>query len=153
MYFNSKNYKLLKIQHFIKAKSILFFFHGLSTNNKNWVKIEQTLTDHKLNYYRIYNSITINTLNNSIFKSLTSLINGPIILISEKNHKKCSIIPKKLKKSDFPLHFLCLKLNDKLYTKKQVNSLVKVTYIENVSNLHSTLLNITKIPYFKLKKK
>ena len=98
MDFNLKTYKLLKIKHFIKTKRILFFFHGISTNNKNWVKIEQTLINHGLHYYRIYNSIATNTLNNSIFKSLISLINGPVILINDRDSKKLSITPKKLKK-------------------------------------------------------
>ena len=153
MYFNLKTYKLLKIKHFIKTKRILFFFHGISTNNKSWVKIEQTLINHGLHYYRIYNSIATNTLNNSIFKSLISLINGPVILINDRDSKKLSITPKKLKKIKFPMHLLCLKLNDKVYTKKQINKLTKLTYVENVSELHNALLNITKIPYFKLKKK
>jgi len=153
MDFNLKTYKLLKIKHYIRTRNVLFFFHGISTNNKNWIKIEQILVNNELDYYRIYNSIASNTLNNSVFKSLTPLINGPIILINDQNFKKFSIVPKKLKKVNLPMHFLCLKLNDKLYTKKQINNLTKLTYIENVSSLHTSLLNICKIPYFKLKKK
>jgi len=153
MDFNLKTYKLFKIKHFFKTVNVFFFFHGVSVNNKNWIKIEQALINYQLDYYRVYNTLTNTVLKKSIFKNLTPLINGPLILIKNKNLKKFSLAFNTLRIINSSMCFLCLKLNNKIYTKRQINSLNKVTYIENISVFHKLLGNFTKTPYFRLKSK
>ena len=115
MDFSLKTYKFSKIKNYLKKTNIVFFFHGLSSDNKNWVKIEQSFTKHNLKYYKNYNSLTHNILKNSIFKNLIFLINGPIVLIEHKNSKKINSILHRSKNMPPAMYILCVKLNNKLY--------------------------------------
>ena len=85
MDFSLKTYRRLKIKYYLKTINFFFFFHGASLNNESWIKIEQTLVSNKLKYYRVFNTLMIRTLKCSIFKNLTTLLHGPIVLINTDN--------------------------------------------------------------------
>ena len=150
MDFNLKTYKRLKIEHYFKAINFFFFFHGTSLNSENWVKIEQVLTDQDIKYFRIYNTLMVKTLNDSVFKHLTSLVHGPIILLNTNNSK---LTLKKLEEVNPLISLLCLKINNKIYSKKQIKNLKKLSYTENVYTLYKSLQTFIKMPYCKFKKK
>jgi len=150
MDFGLKTYKHFKIKHYFKRINCFFFFHGTSLNNENWVKIEQTLVHHKLKYYRILNRLMINILKNSIFKNLVVLIHGPIILLNSNNS---TLTFKELESISPLVSLLGFKLNNKIYSKEQIKTLKKISYLENVSNFHHSLKAISRMPYSKIRSK
>ena len=150
MDFNLKTYKRLKIKYYLKTVNFFFFFHGASLDSESWIKIEQTLVKNKLKYYRVFNTLMIKILNCSIFKNLTTLLHGPIILINKNDTK---LISKKLKNINPLVNLLCLKLNNKIYSRKQIKNIKKFSYIENVSIFHKSMKTLIKMPYYKFNSK
>lgn len=148
MGFNLKTYKRLKIRHYFKKINLFFFFHGTCLNNANWVKVEQLLNEKELRYLRIMNTLLVAILKHSIFKNLTVLIHGPILLLHINNAK--SII-KKLNSINLWVSLLCLKLNNKIYSSKQISNLNKLSYSENVCLFYNSMRFIIKMPYYKFK--
>jgi hypothetical protein len=148
MDFNLKTYKHFKIKYYLREKNFIFFFHGTSLNNESWIKIEQTLFSHQLKYFRILNKLTINILKNSIFKNLTTLIHGPIFILSSNNTK---LTFKKLANISPFISLLGIRLNYQVYSKEQVNKLKKLTYLENFHILHNSMKAFIKKPYHTLK--
>ena len=150
MSFNLKIYKRLKIKYYFKKINFFFFYHGTSLNNIDWIKIEQLLNKNELKYFRIFNTLMISMLKNSIFKNLTVLMHGPIILLNTNNTK---LTLKKLENISSWINLLCLKLNTKIYSKKQIKNLKKLSYIENVSLFFNSMQLLIKMPYYKFKNK
>jgi hypothetical protein len=150
MDFNLKTYQRLKIKYYLKTVNFFFFFHGASLDSESWIKTEQILVKNKLKYYRVFNTLMIKTLNCSIFKNLTTLLHGPIILINSNDTK---LISKKLKNINPLVNLLCLKLNNKIYSRKQIKNIKKLSYIENVSIFHKSMKTLIKMPYYKFNSK
>jgi hypothetical protein len=150
MDFSLKTYRRLKIKYYLKTINFFFFFHGASLNNESWIKTEQTLVKNKLKYYRVFNTLMIRTLKCSIFKNLITLLHGPIVLINTNN---VELTLKKLKNINPLINLLCLKLNNKIYSKKQIKNIKKLSYIENVSIFHKSMKTLIKMPYYKFKSK
>ena len=130
--------------------NFFFFFHGASLDNESWIKTEQTLVRNKLKYYRVFNTLMIKTLKCSIFKNLITLLHGPIVLINTNN---VELTLKKLKNINPLINLLCLKLNNKIYSRKQIKNIKKLSYIENVSIFHKSMKTLIKMPYYKFKSK
>ena len=152
MDFNLKIYKYSKIKYYFKTIKIFFFFQGTSLNNTNWIKIEQSLFIHKLKYFRILNKLMINTLINSIFINVITLINGPILILNNKSNN-INLTFKELKNISPLIRFLGLRLNNKIYSKNQIKNLKKISYIENFQVLHNSIKTFTKTPYYTIKNK
>lgn len=150
MDFSLKTYRRLKIKYYLKTINFFFFFHGASLNNESWIKTEQTLVSNKLKYYRVFNTLMIRTLKCSIFKNLTTLLHGPIVLINTDN---VELTLKKLKNINPLINLLCLKLNNKIYSRKQIKNIKKLSYIENVSIFHKSMKSLIKMPYYKFRSK
>lgn len=150
MDFSLKTYRRLKIKYYLKTINFFFFFHGASLNNESWIKTEQTLVRNKLKYYRVFNTLMIRTLKCSIFKNLITLLHGPIVLINTDN---VELTLKKLKNINPLINLLCLKLNNKIYSRKQIKNIKKLSYIENVSIFHKSMKSLIKMPYYKFRSK
>ena len=86
----------------------------------------------------------IHILKNSIFKNLTSLINGPIILLNTNN---VELTLKKLKSISPLITLIGLRINYKVYSKEQIQNLKKMSYLENLLIFHRTMGNSIKTPY------
>lgn len=148
MNFNLKTYKRLKLRQYFKKVNLFFFFHGACLNSMNWAKIEQTLSEEELQYLRILNPLLIATINDSIFKSLATMINGPMLLLHRGNTR---LIVEKLNSVNLRMSLLCLKLNNKLYSKKQIKGLKTLSYNENVFLFHNSMKFVIKMPYHKFR--
>jgi hypothetical protein len=77
-------------------------------------------------------------------------MHGPIILLNTTNTK---LIVKKLENMSLWISLLCLKLNTKIYCKKQIKNLKKLSYIENVFLFFNSMQLLIKMPYYKFKNK
>ena len=94
----------------------------------------------------------INTLKSSIFKNLVVLIHGPIILLSSDNNNAKPTL-KELESINPLINLLGFRLNNKIYSKKQIKNLKKMSYLENIHIFHKSMKTFTKLPYYKLKSK
>jgi len=150
MNFNLKIYKHFQIKRYFKAIHFFCFFHGTSLSNENWIKIEQSFVNHELTYFRIFNKLMVNTLKKSIFNNLVVLVHGPMLLLNNKNSK---LTFKELDNLNPLINFLGFRLNNKIYSKKQVKNLRKISYIKNVTIFHNSIKAFTKLPYYQFKSK
>jgi len=119
-------------------------------NVKNWLKVEQDLVKSKLNYYRSYNTLTKNSIENSIFKNLTKLINGPLFFVKIKNKENINLTLKKLININTLLTALCIRINSKIYSISQLKKILSLNYVKNIVILHKFLKVLLKAPYKKL---
>jgi hypothetical protein len=92
----------------------------------------------------------VQTVKNSTFKNLAALIHGPILLLHTTNEK---LVLKNLNNLGIWVSLLCLKLNNKIYSKKQITNLKKLSYVANVHLLYNSIRFIVKIPCSKLRNK
>jgi len=92
----------------------------------------------------------INTFKNSIFKNVITLIHGPIIVLNSNNTK---LTFKELGNISPLIGLLGCRLNDKVYSKEQIKSLKRMSYLENFQGLHNSMKIFTKMPYYKFKSK
>ena len=99
---------------------------------------------------RVINTLLIKTLTHSIFRNLAVLVHGPILLLKISNAK--SVIHK-LNSINLWVSLLCLKLNNKIYSSKQIRNLNKLSYIENVYSFYNCMQLVVKMPYYKFKNK
>ena len=150
MDFNLKTYKCFKIKYYLREINFFFFFQGTSVDNESWVKIEQSFVNHELKYYRILNKLMINTLKSSILKNVIVLIHGPIILLNNDNNNT-KLTFKELENINPLINLLGFRLNNKIYSKKQIKNLRKMSYLENIYTFHKCMKTFTKLPYWKLK--
>ena len=150
MDFNLKTYKYSRIKHYLREINFFFFFQGASVDSRSWIKIEQDFVSHDLKYYRIHNKLMINALRSSIFRNTVILIHGPIILLNS-NNKNMKLTFKELENINPLIHLLGLRLNNKIYSKKQTKNLKKMSYLENISIFHKYMKAFTMLPYYKLK--
>lgn len=146
MDFSLKSYKYLKIKHYIREINFFFFFHGTSLDNANWIKIEQLLFTHNLRSFRILNKLMINRFMNSLLKSVVTLIHGPIFLLYVTD---TNLALKKLESISFWISLLCLKLNNKIYSKEQIKNLKTLSFNKNIHLFYSFVQFFIKAFYYK----
>lgn len=94
----------------------------------------------------------ISTLKNSVFQNVVVLIHGPIILLNNNNNRAITIV-KELENINPFIHLLGFRLNNKIYSKKQIKTLKRMSYLENIHIFHKYMKNFYKLPYYKLKSK
>jgi hypothetical protein len=94
----------------------------------------------------------INTLKSSVLKNVVVLIHGPIILLNNDNNNT-KLTFKELENINPLINLLGFRLNNKIYSKKQIKNLRKMSYLENIYIFHKCMKTFTKLPYCKLKTK
>ena len=95
----------------------------------------------------------INTLKKSIFKNLVVLVHGPILLLNNGTTNDAKLTLKELENINPLINFVGFRLNNKVYSNKQIKDLKKISYFENISILHNSMEIFTKRPYYKFKSK
>ena len=146
-----KNYKYYKIQNYFKNQKVFFIYNNNDLKFKNWLQLQQKLQAQQLQCYKLNNNLTINFLNNSIFKNLSSLINGSILLISLKKNTSTDLIIPQLQTCNIISTFLSLKLNNKIYSINQIKTIKTLNYQTQIRILTKSLKQFFQHPYNKLK--
>jgi len=144
---NLKTYKQHQIKKKFQKLNLLFFLYNPLLNSNYGIKFEQELTDLSLKHYHITNKLIIQTIRNSIFANLTVIIHCSIILL----YCNSLLIFKQLQNID-SLFLLSLKLNNKIYSKKQLENFKKVSYVDNIFILYNFIKRFTQLSCYRLKK-
>ena len=145
MDYNLKKYKVLKFKNYLKNCSFLLIFHSSKISSKDYIKIEQTFKKLKLKNYKILNGISSKTLKNSIYIKYYNLISG-LMLFIKPSFKSTSIKLIELKK-DLKFLLLTVKLNNKMYSVSQINSIKEFSYKKNIFDLYKLLAKTKKNSY------
>lgn len=138
-----KNYQNRKIKNYLKNYSFLIITNGINQNYKNQIIIKQELKKIKITYYKIYNKLTIKIFENSKFKNIAKLISSPIFFIMPKKKTLNISITSYLETILFPV--LGIKLNSKIYSKKQVKNIKSISYKNEIAMLYQFLLTNLKL--------
>lgn len=131
MKFKSQRYKLSKLKNYINNEKKIIICNIINLNSYKYKNLEKELKLLNIKYYKISNKLILNSFKNSIFKNLVSLINGPIIFINKFN-------------INIKLSFICIKLNNKIYSKKEFNNINKINYNKIFYNLNKKLVIVLK---------
>jgi hypothetical protein len=141
MQLSNKKYKILKTKRIIKTNNIIYICNGSISILLKWIAIEQKLKKNNLNYYKIFNRLTLNILKKSVFNKSHTLINGNIFLIVPLKPKK---MLNHVNKTSFNL--IAIKLNKKFYKTNTLTNMHNTNYIN--SKLLFYQFNITLLKFF-----
>lgn len=150
MDFTLKSYQVFKIKNYFKNKSLFIVFHCAKLNLNEWVQIEQKLKIIKLKYYKPLNKITTNELEKSVYRNYKFMVNSFILFLSydsiccfdlayNLNQLQINLKPLLVKVS--------LKLNNNVYSSKQLIKFQKIGYKDNVLEFCKVLSQSLKISY------
>ncbi len=87
-----------------------------------------------------------------MLKNILVLTHGPIILLTN-NHDDTKLTFKELDNINPLINLLGFGLNNKIYLKKQIKNIKKMSYRENMFLLYKSMRTVIKIPYYKFKSK
>lgn len=139
-----KQYKTSKLIYYINTAPLFFVFHGVNLKLNNWRLIEQEFVKLKLKGYRLNNTLTKIVLMTTIFKHLNIVLNGPCFFVKLSSFKIQKNL--KIKKNLLNIHklmtFLCLRMNNKLYTSKQFQKISKMHYFNSLQKFKGFLQNL-----------
>jgi hypothetical protein len=132
MKLNSKIYKTKKTKNFVKTNDIFFIYTGTNKKATDWIIIEQELINVNFEYYKIFNRVTLKILENSTIKNFKSTVNSITFFI--KPHFNNASLKKHILINNFELllfKLLAIKLNNKIYSVKQLNKVYSMNYKDN----------------------
>jgi hypothetical protein len=143
-----KTYKLNKTKNYIKDNNLVFFFNGINKNSNNGLLTEQKLKTLKLNYYKIFNKTTIKSLKKSIYYSTIPMVYGIIFFIKPHSETQALSV-KNISNNLEPLFLtvLALKLNNKIYSAKQIKNNNSFNYKENKLLMSQFLITNLKLHF------
>ena len=137
-----REYQVLRIKKQIK-KEFLLLSNGSSQNCNIWItKIKPDLNKFGLKAYKVLNKLTLKIIRKSRYKNLITIVTGNFWLIY-LNFKKNVILDKNILKNNLDLKFfkvLAVKLNNRIYSIKQLKSMNSLSFTLNVSLLYQFLL-------------
>mgnify|MGYP006192120913 CR=1 FL=1 len=87
------------------------------------------------------------------FTNTNTIEGGKYFVLCHTENMSRSKLLEKLKNINPLVNLLCLKLNNKIYSRKQIKNIKKLSYIENVSIFHKSMKTLIKMPYYKFNSK
>lgn len=132
MKFTFKEYKIARTKNYVKTNNLFFFCNGINLSYNNWIPIEQNLKNLKISYYKVFNKTSIKKLKNSIYKNVTAVVNSVTFLLkvtAPSKELEKQIIINNIKHLFFDM--LALNLNNKVYSKTQLKTMVSCNYKNN----------------------
>jgi hypothetical protein len=129
MKFTLKEYNIVKTQTYIKNETLFFICNGVNRQSDDWVIVEQKFKNLDFFCYKIINKTTKTTIQQSIYTNMSTVINSITFLLKTSQ----TIIKQDLFYSLEPIifTFLTLKLNNKFYSKKQLEDNFSFSYGNN----------------------
>jgi len=147
MKLNTKDYKTTITKNYIKTNNLFILFNGVNRKSSDWIATEQNLKNIGFKYYKVFNKTARKTLNESIYKKYQTAVNGITFFMKPASNIK-PITKYVLLNSFEPLLFtiLALKLNNKIYSVKQLKNIYSFKYKENKLLLYQ--FKITNIKFY-----
>ena len=133
MKFTVKTYKHLTLKTYFKKFRFFFLYNTII--QKNNFKITQELKKLELKYCKLYNTLTVLIMYNSIYRNYISLINGLIMIVLPKITMNLNTL---LQFNDIVTP-VGVKVNNKLYSSKQINLIIKFEYLKDSLSLIKTV--------------
>ena len=87
-----------------------------------------------------------------MLQNVLVLTPGPLILLTNR-HNDTKLTFKELNNINPLINLLGFGLNNKIYFKKQIKNLKRMSYRENIFFLCKSMRTIIKTPYYRLKRK
>ena len=142
MKFTLKDYRILKTKHYIKTTNLFSFLNGTDQKTKNWIKVKQK--NRNFNYCKSLNKTSIKIFKNSIYKNITSTVNGSVFFIKLVDSK--FLLEKTVFTSleDLAFIFLASKINNKVYNSQQLKNLYILNYYKNKLFMYQFLVTNLK---------
>ena len=144
-----KNFKHYEIKNILKCEQLVLFFHSTNLNKINYLKIKQKFYKNSLICKKIHNNITKLSFKRSILKHFDVFVHGSLCLIYPKKGYDFNL--KHITKLDKSMSVLGLKLNQRIYSQNQFNSISTLNYNNNIKILTKILKQSIKLPYYKFK--
>ena len=142
MKFTVKTYKHLTIKTYFKKFRFFFLYNTII--QKNNFKIIQELKKQELKYCKLYNTLTILIMQNSIYRNYTSLINGLIMIVLPKTSMNLNTL---VQFNDI-ITLVAIKVNNFLYSSKQINLIIKFEYLKDSLCLIKTVKHSLRVLKF-----
>jgi hypothetical protein len=146
MQLNLKNYQKNKIKYILKKNNFLFFALGANQNSQNWITLEQNLHKLTLTYTKTYNNVATKILQDSMIRNLKNVINSTFFFLKQKEKNERAVLKNSiintLNSNQFTV--LTFKLNKKIYTIPQFETINSYHYKKNISIIYQFLLTTLK---------
>jgi hypothetical protein len=123
--FSVKTYKHLALKTYFKKFRFFFLYNTIV--QKNNFKIPQELKNLELKHCKLYNTLTIIIMQNSIYRNYTSLINGLVMIVIPKNTMNLNT----LAQFNDTVTLVGVKINNKIYSINQLNLVIKFKYMKD----------------------
>lgn len=153
MEITSKIYQIDKTKKYIKKNNLFFLFNGVNCNSIDWLIIDQNFKLINFKYQKVVNKNINKAVEKSIYCNINTATTGLFFFI--KPNKEIKFIPKKTlfnKFESFNFTLLALKLNNKIYSVKNIKQINFLDYTENNLLLFQSLNVNLKFCSIKLKK-
>lgn len=146
MKLNIKNYKIIKVENYIKNNNLLFFIDAINQHALEYLFVKQELKTIGFNYFKVSNKTTAKTLTNSIYTKISPVFKGSTFFFKASKNK---LFLKKTAKNTFNsllFKLLIFKFNNKIYSIKNIfKNINSVNYKETKLILYKFNLIYIKI--------
>jgi hypothetical protein len=131
--FNIKTYKLSKIESNFRHNNLLLLCNTKTTRNN--LRTTQKLKKLNLKSYKLYKTLTQRIFKDSIYGNQEFLINGLVMLVIPE----VALTLNTLSQLNEVATVIALKVNNKIYSIDQLNSIIKFKYNKDSANLLRTM--------------
>lgn len=134
-------YNLKRTKNNFKTNKILLFFNY--STKYNYIKFDQEIKHKNLKYYSLKIKLIKKIIKTSALKLLRNHFNNHMITCYLKTINEILTHKQLLISEDF--YLLKLKLNNRLYSIPQLNTLTKLDYNYSITNVYLFILNLKRI--------
>ena len=142
-----KEFELKKTINQIKNNQIVFFFHSTDLDSADKLKLDQNLKQKNFKLIKIKNNLFKIMSKDSVFNYQRNLVNGSMCLLYQNENTSINEQFKNILKIDPNLTLVAIKLNNRVYSKNQLNKVTTINYLKNLKLFAKTLNKVFKAPY------
>lgn len=142
-----KKFELKKTINQIKNNQIVFFFHSTDLDSADKLKLDQNLKQKSFKLIKIKNNLFKIISKDSVFNYQRNLVNGSMCLLYRNENTFIDEQFKNILKIDPNLTLVAVKLNNKVYSKNQLNKVTTINYLKNLKLFTKILNKVFKTPY------
>lgn len=143
MKLTTKKYKTQKIKLQLKNSDIIFLTHSINRVVDKWIHTEQELKKLNISYYKVLNKVALKTIEKSVHKNTLNATNGSTFFLKPTINS----ISKNVLLNNFELLLftvLSVKLNNNIYSAKQLQTLYSLNYKKNVMVMNQFFITSSK---------